>query len=260
MVPAVLRVTRNKLIGQKWAAVGSLHLWIRQHRYLRAVPIDQGEATIALLLLWEADHGHPYPSQAVELVGRLSTFCKRLKEAIAADEELRLWLESKRASMVLTPGLLSSDHIPWSVAIDSAVGEPFLSSWKAHLTSLIVQRNALVAAKTTSSSSGVQRRKRQKHEAQHRRGVKRSREDNVHHHAGDTSRKAQIAKLQALRMAAAGSSDSSGVVPSSSLSTSSSPLPSAVFRTLPLWMSSTFAVVERRLVHLPSTGKLWGQG
>ena len=77
-------------MGQKWAAVGSLHLWIKQHRYLRAVPIEQGEATIALLLLWEADHGHPYPSQAVELVGRLSTFCKRLKEAVAADEELAL--------------------------------------------------------------------------------------------------------------------------------------------------------------------------
>jgi len=215
-------------MGQKWAAVGSLHLWIKQHRYLRAVPIDQGEATIALLLLWEADHGHPYPTQAVELVGRLSTFCKRLKEAVAADEELRLWLESKRASMVLTPGLLSSGHIRWSVAIDSAVGEPFLSSWKAHLTSLIVQRNAIVAAKTTSSSSsGVQRRKRQKREAQHRRGVKRPRDDSAHHHAGDTSRKAQIAKLQALRMAAAGSSDSSGVAPSSSLSTSSSTLPSA---------------------------------
>ena len=72
-----------------------------------------------------------------------------------ADEELRLWLESKRASMMLTPGSLSSVHIRWSVASDSAVGEPFLSSWKVHLTSLIVQRNAIVAAKMTSSSSGV---------------------------------------------------------------------------------------------------------
>ena len=76
------------------------------------------------------------------------------------------------------------------------VGEPFLSSWKAHLTSLIVQRNAIVAAKTTSSSSGAQRRKRQKRETQNRRGVKRPRDDSVHHHAGDTSRKAQIAPRQ----------------------------------------------------------------
>ena len=128
--------------------------------------------------------------------------------------------------MVLTPGLLSSGHIRWSVAIDSAVGEPFLSSWKAHLTSLIVQRNAIVVAKTTSSSSGAQRRKRQKRETQNRRGVKRPRDDSAHHHAGDTSRTAQIAKLKALRMAAAGSSDSSGVVQSPSLSTSSSTLPS----------------------------------
>ena len=35
----------------------------------------------------------------------------------------RVWLESKRASVVLTPGLLSSGPIRWSVAIDSLLWE-----------------------------------------------------------------------------------------------------------------------------------------
>ena len=87
--------------------------------------LEQGETAVALLLLWEADHGCPYPSLAGELMGRVSTFCKRLKEAVTADDELKAWLEYKQMRVALTTSLPATMHVRWSVAIDPAVGEPY---------------------------------------------------------------------------------------------------------------------------------------
>ena len=74
----------------------SLHLWVKRYRFLRAVPIEQGESSIALLLLLEADHSKHYPSLAGGLVRRLVSFTKRLSEAVEADDELRSWIVSSR--------------------------------------------------------------------------------------------------------------------------------------------------------------------
>ena len=93
---------------------------------MKAVAVEQGEPSIALLLLWETDHGKPYPSQAVELVGRMSTFTKRLQDAAAADHALSHWLIPKKVRMQLPIGLPSGVCLRWPVHIDSAVGEPFL--------------------------------------------------------------------------------------------------------------------------------------
>ena len=67
----------------------SLPEWIKQHRFLKACVVASGEPSVALLLLWEADHGSLYPSRAVDTTGRLSTFTKRLKDAVAVDAELQ---------------------------------------------------------------------------------------------------------------------------------------------------------------------------
>ena len=179
------RSTRAQLAAQKWSAASSLHLWIKRHRFLRAVALEQGETAVALLLLWEADHGCPYPSLAGELMGRISTFCKRMKEAVTADDELKAWLEYKQMRVALTPSLPATMHVRWSVAIDPAVGEPFLSSWKSHLASLVVRRNvALPAAvplgassSSSASGGGAPRSKRQKVQAGQPCSRKRPRTD-----------------------------------------------------------------------------------
>ena len=107
------RSSRAQLAAQKWSAASSLHLWIKRHRFLRAVALEQGETAVALLLLWEADHGCPYPSLAGELMGRISTFCKRMKEAVTADDELKAWLEYKQMRVALTPSLPATMHVRW---------------------------------------------------------------------------------------------------------------------------------------------------
>ena len=216
------QVGSKALAAQKRIAAQTLHLWIKQHRFLRAVPIEQGETSVALLLLWEADHGRPYPSQAVELVGRLTTFSKRLDEAVAADEELRAWLVRKQMHVTLTPGLTPSLYFRWAVAINPAVGEPFLSSWKAHLTSLVVQQHAISAA---AMGSGSPRRKRLKREVQHRQGVKRPRASSSTELPPDNSTQARVARLLAARAAGAGDAVTSSTTTTASTTSSSSGLP-----------------------------------
>ena len=98
-----------------------------------------GEPSVALLLLWEADHGTEFPSRAVDITGRLSTFTKRLKDAVAVDIELQRWLEWKLMPFSLVPGLPCRVHIRWAVRIDPSVGEPFLGKWKAHVLEQVRQ-------------------------------------------------------------------------------------------------------------------------
>jgi len=120
----------------------ALHRWIKQHRHLWAVSVDQGEPSVALLLFWEADHGAPYPSKTGVLVRRLMAFTKRLKEPVAADSELQSWLECRRVKRALAPGLPPTELVQWGVKIDPAVGDHFLRPWKNHLASLVRARVA----------------------------------------------------------------------------------------------------------------------
>ena len=57
--------------------------WIQSRRYLQPVDVSEGESGMALLILWEVDHGRPYPrnggdTQAAVLAG----FSRRLKSRV----------------------------------------------------------------------------------------------------------------------------------------------------------------------------------
>ena len=47
------------------AAGRDLPRWLQVHPCLQAVPVEQGESSVVLLLLWEADHGRRYPSHGL---------------------------------------------------------------------------------------------------------------------------------------------------------------------------------------------------
>ena len=147
--PALAVPGRAAFRQSKQQALMGLASWVKSQAHLRACPLEDGVSAVALLLLWEVDHGTQYPSQAVELVGRLTTFTKALSTAVAADSELSAWLTSCKATMRLTPGLPISVYRRWSVRIAPEVGEPYLSRWKAHLGEQVRRTSVTVAAGLT---------------------------------------------------------------------------------------------------------------
>ena len=62
-------VPPGRLREQKQAAALSLGFWLKHHPHLQAVPLGQGEASVALLFLWEADHNTLYPCGKVDPPG-----------------------------------------------------------------------------------------------------------------------------------------------------------------------------------------------
>ena len=115
---------------------------------------------MALLILWEVDHGCSFPSRAGgSQASRLTGFTRRLKEKVARDEELREWLTCKYMQMPLSPGLPTSHHSRWSVSLTPPPGGlgvgwylTFTSRWKEYLRGLMEPAGS---AEATSSSSNA---------------------------------------------------------------------------------------------------------
>ena len=140
--PSELSPVRFSYRGARAASLEaalSLGLWVKRHPHLHPAPVADGEPSVALLLLWEADHKEMFPSRSTELKPRLGAFAKRLVTAVAADPELVQWLESRTFHIQLCPGLPWNRYLKWAVRIDSAVGEPFLGSWKSYLVGCAVR-------------------------------------------------------------------------------------------------------------------------
>jgi hypothetical protein len=138
-------VAPQRLRNQMATVDADLALWLRQHPHLQAAEPDAGESGMALLLLWEIDHGAPFPSagsadRSVALMG----FTKRLLRRVQADPELRGWLHTKDMHAPLAPGLTPSHHLRWGVRIrPPGPDEPhgwytdFVQRWHAYIVDLL---------------------------------------------------------------------------------------------------------------------------
>ena len=118
--------------------------WLSNHRHLQPVEVAQGECSMALLLLWEVEHGCSFPTAAgADRARILAGFTRRLMRRVATDEELKLWLVTKEVQQPLAPGLPDSHHTRWSVRICKPPStDPqgwyteFTTRWLAYLASL----------------------------------------------------------------------------------------------------------------------------
>ena len=139
--PSVLRV-RQAMAGVD----AELAAWLRGHRYLVPTAVEQGEAGMALLLLWEVDHGRPFPAGVAgeSVAARLASFSRRLRARVAQDDELSAWLQVREMQFPLAPGLPASHQLRWSVRVrrpelGEATGwyDDFVTRWRAYLASLL---------------------------------------------------------------------------------------------------------------------------
>jgi hypothetical protein len=122
-----------------------LAAWFRGHRHLVPTDVERGESGMALLLLWEVDHGRPFPAgvEGANAAAKLASFCRRLQARVAQDDQLSAWLEVKEMQFPLAPGLPPSHQLRWSVRVDRpGAGAPqewyvdFVRRWQTYLASL----------------------------------------------------------------------------------------------------------------------------
>ena len=205
-----------------------LNSWVKAHPHLQAVSLDHGEASVALLLLWEADHGHLFPSGTVDLIFRLRNFSAKLEDAVAADAELRAWLQHRKIRGVLSPGLRPATYTRWAVQIRPQVGEPFMSSWKAYLASMVRKQQGLEHTRDPSPPDAAPPAKRRTPAPAPTRKRARSGAPPPLH-----TKKARLERLQAAQAAAAAQSASSGARSSPRLGERDPVSPSAGPRALP---------------------------
>ena len=135
--------------------------------------------------------------------------------AVAADTELSQWLASEYIHCSLGVAIPWAWHRKWSVRIDSAVGKPFLSAWKAHLLTLAVRLPAAVVDTNDNRAPAAKKPRIQ-------RGTKRQRSDAPPPPSG--SKRARLERLQAAKASLAASSSAPALTVASTTSSSSSSL------------------------------------
>jgi hypothetical protein len=228
-------IAPSRLREDKRAAALALNSWVKAHPHLQATSLDHGEASVALLLLWEADHGKLFPSGKVDINFRLHNFSQRLEDAVAADAELRGWLSHRKIRGVLSPGLRPANYTRWAVRIRPEVGGPFLGSWKAYLASVVRTQQGLDHSRDPSPPDATRPAKRPKPAPAPTRKRPRSGAPPPSH-----TKQARLERLQAAQAATAaeraafGATSSSTPAPSSSLPGDRDPVsPSAGPRALP---------------------------
>ena len=143
-------------------ADAGLAAWIKGHRYLQPVDVEDGESGLALLLLWEVDHGRPYPRQGGQ-AAVLHGFANRLSKRIQEDAELRTWLTSRYCARPLAPGFPVNYHSRWSVrVVQPAPSEPqgwydeFVARWRALLVSQQQSSSKPAAAAAAAALAATQ--------------------------------------------------------------------------------------------------------
>ena len=150
-----------RLREQMVAADQGLAAWVKQHRYLVPSAVELGESGMALLVLWEVDHRHPYPGQGGDgLSAALVGFTRRLQERVGKDDELRHWLVWKDMNVPLCAGLAPSHHRRWAVRLVApGPGEPrgwydeFVGRWRVYLETLARPRGSRPSSTVTEDEA-----------------------------------------------------------------------------------------------------------
>ena len=135
--------------------------WVRNHRHLAPADKDTGESGMALLILWEVDHGCPFPRHGGDgPSAALLGFTRRLKSRVLADAELCEWLACFSSQRPLGAGLPATHHLRWTVRIvPPPAGEPqgwydeFVRRWKHYLEGVVFSAAAAPTSSDVASSS-----------------------------------------------------------------------------------------------------------
>ena len=92
--------------------------------FLESRAVEGGEKpSVALPLLWEADHHQHVATTWAGSTGQVTRFTKSLSDAVATDTVLSAWLTSKQKVVQLVAGVPAKPHLRWAVQVAPAAGE-----------------------------------------------------------------------------------------------------------------------------------------
>ena len=122
--PGRATVSNKEVLKAKRMTTLGLPKTNKEHRFLKAVPWGGGEKpSVALPLLWEADHHQHVATTWAGSTGQVTRFTKSLSDAVATDTVLSAWLTSKQKVFQLVAGVPAKPHLRWAVQVAPAAGE-----------------------------------------------------------------------------------------------------------------------------------------
>ena len=91
--------------------------------FLESRAVGGEKPSVALPLLWEADHHQHVATTWAGSTGQVTRFTKSLSDAVATDTVLSAWLTSKQKVVQLVAGVPAKPHLRWAVQVAPAAGE-----------------------------------------------------------------------------------------------------------------------------------------
>ena len=118
-----------------------LGAWLWATPYLRAVKVETGEITMALLILWEVEHGQLFSAgvNGDNRTALAASFGRRLQVQVQKDDELQGWVKTREMQCAVQAGVPAVHQLRWSVqVVRPAAGDPkgfyneFVLRWRAY--------------------------------------------------------------------------------------------------------------------------------
>ena len=134
---------RSRVVVERRVVLEGMAFWLRGHRHLRPVEPQDGETAMALLILWEVDHGQRWPCCLLDddMRGRTRSFSLAMRTAVRRDQELGTWLFSVRSQKQLAPGMPQMCAYRYAVRINTdTVGAVWHERWRGYLEDVLNQR------------------------------------------------------------------------------------------------------------------------
>jgi len=142
--PAKTKVERRKSQALSAGLLG----WVRGHQFLVAEePGGRGETSVALLLLWEVDHGSDFGEGRLE--ERVRQFSRRLNDSVKRAGDIAAWLTMTQEFRPWLPGGVAYTMATWTVRIrrpkaaeERGWYDAFAARWRAWLFQTVADTRA----------------------------------------------------------------------------------------------------------------------
>ena len=103
--------------------------WLMSCPHIQACGVKEGVPTIALVALWEVEHGCEYPVSSRNRQGKESAFSRKLHTGLMVRADVATWVKSEARKQAVMPGFREAQRW-WSVRVLPSAGEAFNAKFR----------------------------------------------------------------------------------------------------------------------------------